>query len=136
MRKNPPRPTHGGCHEETRRAGNSDASCKLSFERRSGCLRRKAQGHLGELEAELGDIETAIGRLYPLATASDDPDYAAQLARILKSTSLLQVRTSDGGRASILVQEYAMSRKPSLARSRPGWSVTIVVLQENRNLMI
>lgn len=44
----------------------------------------KAQGHLGEVEAELGDIETAIGRLYPLAAASDDPDYAAQLARILK----------------------------------------------------
>jgi tetratricopeptide (TPR) repeat protein len=44
----------------------------------------QAQGHLGEVEAELGDIETAIGRLYPLATASDDPDYAAQLARILK----------------------------------------------------
>jgi len=42
-----------------------------------------AQGHLAEVEAELGDPETAITRLYPLAAASDDPDYAAQLARIL-----------------------------------------------------
>jgi tetratricopeptide (TPR) repeat protein len=42
-----------------------------------------AQGHLAEVEAELGQIETAIGRLFPLAMSSDDPDYAAQLARIL-----------------------------------------------------
>lgn len=43
-----------------------------------------AQGHLAEVEAELGETETAIARLKPLATTSDDPDYAAQLARILK----------------------------------------------------
>jgi tetratricopeptide (TPR) repeat protein len=42
-----------------------------------------ARGHLGEVEAELGQIETAIDRLSPLALSSDDPDYAAQLARIL-----------------------------------------------------
>jgi tetratricopeptide (TPR) repeat protein len=42
-----------------------------------------AQGHLAEVEAELGQTETAIARLYPLAISSDDPDYAGQLARIL-----------------------------------------------------
>ena len=42
-----------------------------------------AQGHLAEVEAELGEIEIALARLYPLAASSDDPDYAAQLARIL-----------------------------------------------------
>ena len=42
-----------------------------------------AQGHLAEVEADLGEPEAAIARLYPLAIASDDPDYAAQLARIL-----------------------------------------------------
>lgn len=42
-----------------------------------------AQGHLAEVEAELGEIESAVARLYSLALASDDPDYAAQLARIL-----------------------------------------------------
>jgi tetratricopeptide (TPR) repeat protein len=42
-----------------------------------------AQGHLAEVEADLGNPEAALGRLYPLAVSSDDPDYAAQLARIL-----------------------------------------------------
>jgi tetratricopeptide (TPR) repeat protein len=43
-----------------------------------------AQGHLAEVEAELGEIETAVQRLHPLAISSDDPDYAGQLARILE----------------------------------------------------
>jgi tetratricopeptide (TPR) repeat protein len=42
-----------------------------------------AQGHLAELDAALGEREAAIARLRPLALASDDPDYATQLARIL-----------------------------------------------------
>jgi tetratricopeptide (TPR) repeat protein len=42
-----------------------------------------AQGHLAEVEADLGNPEVAVTRLYPLAASSDDPDYAAQLARIL-----------------------------------------------------
>ena len=42
-----------------------------------------AQGHLAEVEADLGNPEAALARLYPLAVSSDDPDYAAQLARIL-----------------------------------------------------
>jgi tetratricopeptide (TPR) repeat protein len=42
-----------------------------------------AQGHLAEVEAELGEPDAAVARLYPLAISSDDPDYAAQLARIL-----------------------------------------------------
>ncbi len=42
-----------------------------------------AQGHLAEVEAELGHTEDAVARLSALAAASDDPDYAAQLARIL-----------------------------------------------------
>jgi tetratricopeptide (TPR) repeat protein len=42
-----------------------------------------AQGHLAEVEAELGDFDAAIARLQPLAMSSDDPDYAGQLARIL-----------------------------------------------------
>src|SRR5258706_11737230 len=42
-----------------------------------------AQGHLAEVEAQMGEIESAVARLHPLAISSDDPDYAAQLARIL-----------------------------------------------------
>jgi tetratricopeptide (TPR) repeat protein len=44
----------------------------------------QALGHLAEVEAELGEVATAVARLFPLAVSSDDPDYAAQLARILK----------------------------------------------------
>ena len=43
----------------------------------------QAQGHLAEVEAELGEVDSAISRLHSLAASSDDPDYAAQLARIL-----------------------------------------------------
>jgi hypothetical protein len=42
-----------------------------------------AAGHLSEVEAELGEVDSAISRLHSLAKSSDDPDYAAQLARIL-----------------------------------------------------
>ena len=41
-----------------------------------------AQGHFAEVEAELGKFDLAIALLIPLSTTSDDPDYAAQLARI------------------------------------------------------
>jgi tetratricopeptide (TPR) repeat protein len=42
-----------------------------------------AQSHLAEVEAELGEIESAVDRLNILVVSSDDPDYAGQLARIL-----------------------------------------------------
>jgi tetratricopeptide (TPR) repeat protein len=43
-----------------------------------------AQGHLAEVQAALGEPEAAIVRLLPLISSSDDPDYAAALARILR----------------------------------------------------
>jgi tetratricopeptide (TPR) repeat protein len=42
-----------------------------------------AQGQLAEVDAALGETAAAIARLRPLALASDDPDYAMQLARLL-----------------------------------------------------
>jgi tetratricopeptide (TPR) repeat protein len=42
-----------------------------------------AAGHLAEVDAELGDVDAAVAQLLTLALSSDDPDYAAQLARIL-----------------------------------------------------
>lgn len=42
-----------------------------------------AAGHMAEVDAELGEREIAIDRLRALAASSDDPDYAASLARIL-----------------------------------------------------
>ena len=70
-----------------------------------------AQGHLAEVEAELGDIETAIARLYPLAISSDDPDYAGQLSRIL----------ADVGRAdeSRRWRELAAARYDELVAAHP-----------------
>jgi tetratricopeptide (TPR) repeat protein len=49
-----------------------------------------AQGHLAEVEAALGRHEHAIELLRPLAEISDDPDYAAQLARILGEARRLE----------------------------------------------
>jgi tetratricopeptide (TPR) repeat protein len=43
-----------------------------------------AQGHFAEVDAELGNIEAAIARLRSFVSTCDDPDYAAQLARILQ----------------------------------------------------
>jgi len=71
-----------------------------------------AQGHLAEIDAELGETEAAIGRLIPLATSSDDPDYAAQLARIL----------SEIGRSeeSIVWRRIAASRYDELTTAHPA----------------
>ena len=49
-----------------------------------------AQGHLAEVEAELGETGSALARLHSLAASSDDPDYAAQLARILMDAGCSQ----------------------------------------------
>jgi tetratricopeptide (TPR) repeat protein len=49
-----------------------------------------AQGHLAEVEAEIGDAEDAVARLCPLAMSSDDPDYASQLARILQDLGRIE----------------------------------------------
>lgn len=56
-----------------------------------------AQGHLAEVDAALGVREAAIARLRPLAMSADDPDYAAQLARILSEAG--QAEEADHWRA-------------------------------------
>ena len=45
----------------------------------------QAQGHLAEVEAELGEFDMAVRRLVPLTISSDDPDYPAALDRILRA---------------------------------------------------
>ena len=50
----------------------------------------QAEGHLAGVEAALGDREVAIVRLTRLAGASDDPDYASQLAGILGRAGRLE----------------------------------------------
>ena len=60
-----------------------DARTSFDAARRRVPAYAPAQGHLAEVEAEVGEIESAVARLSSLAVSSDDPDYAAQLARIL-----------------------------------------------------
>jgi hypothetical protein len=43
-----------------------------------------ALGHLAMVDAALGDLGTAIDRLRRLTVSSDDPDYAASLADVLR----------------------------------------------------
>jgi tetratricopeptide (TPR) repeat protein len=49
----------------------------------------QAEGHLAEVEYELGERDGAIARLRRLASVADDPDFAAQLARMLAETDHL-----------------------------------------------
>jgi tetratricopeptide (TPR) repeat protein len=49
----------------------------------------QAEGHLAEVEYELGERNGAIARLRRLASDADDPDYAVQLARMLAETDRL-----------------------------------------------
>jgi tetratricopeptide (TPR) repeat protein len=44
-----------------------------------------ALGHLAEVDAALGNYQDAISRLRLLASSSDDPQYAASLARVLSA---------------------------------------------------
>jgi tetratricopeptide (TPR) repeat protein len=68
-----------------------------------------AQGHLGEVEAMLGNRAAALDHLRPLALHADDPYYAAQLARILaaRGTSTgARERAEAAHRRDIAVQRY------------------------------
>jgi tetratricopeptide (TPR) repeat protein len=69
-----------------------DARTSFDAARRRVPAYAPAQGHLAEVEAELGETESALARLSSLAASSDDPDYAAQLARILKDAGCAQAR--------------------------------------------
>src|SRR5262245_12668454 len=71
-----------------------------------------AQGHLAEVDADLGEPEAAIARLTPLAISSDDPDYAAQLSRILGEAGC--------SRGSAAWRRVAASRYDELISAHPA----------------
>ena len=64
-----------------------------------------AQGHLAELDAVRGETAAAIARLRPLALASDDPDYATQLARILGNAGQMEEAQTWRGQAKARYDE-------------------------------
>ena len=73
------------------RAGGSPSRAQwLSAAHRRLPAYAPAQGHLAEVEAALGETDSAIARLRPLTITSDDPDYAAQLARILSEVGRVE----------------------------------------------
>jgi tetratricopeptide (TPR) repeat protein len=71
-----------------------------------------ALGHLAEVDAALGKREAAIGRLRPLAAASDDPDYAGQLAGLLSQAGQAQEARWWRARAAARYDEL-MARHPA-----------------------
>jgi tetratricopeptide (TPR) repeat protein len=74
-----------------------------------------AQGHLAEVEADLGNPESALARLYPLAVSSDDPDYAAQLARILGEMGRNDESSVWRGRAADRYDELTATHREAFA---------------------
>jgi thioredoxin-like negative regulator of GroEL len=71
-----------------------------------------ALGHLAEVEAALGERETAIARLRPLAASSDDPDYAGLLAGFLSEAGHTQEARCWQARAAARYDEL-VARHPA-----------------------
>lgn len=72
----------------------------------------QAEGHLAEVEAAQGDCDAAITRLRRLARASDDPDYAAQLAHILGQAGRREEADMWRARAAVRYDEL-VARHPA-----------------------
>ena len=79
-----------------------------------------AQGHLAEADAALGDADAAIARLRPLTVSADDPDYAAQLARILGAAGQVDEARMWRTRAAARYGRADRSSPGGLCRSRGG----------------
>jgi tetratricopeptide (TPR) repeat protein len=67
-----------------------------------------ALGHLAEVDAALGDRQAAIDRLRPLAVSSDDPDYAASLAGVLRDAGYAEEAARWRARAAARYDELVL----------------------------
>jgi tetratricopeptide (TPR) repeat protein len=74
-----------------------------------------ALGRLAEADAALGAREAAIGRLRPLAASSDDPQYAASLARVLRAAGHRQEAREWRDRAAARYSELAQRHPQAFA---------------------
>jgi tetratricopeptide (TPR) repeat protein len=74
-----------------------------------------ALGHLAEIDAALGAHQAAIDRLRPLVSSSDDPAYAAQLARALTAAGHLREAEPWHGRAAARYHELALRHPEAYA---------------------
>jgi len=84
-----------------------------------------AQGHLAEIDAALGQTAAAIARLRPLASASDDPDYATQLARILGNTGQTEEAMTWRGKAEARYDELLARHQEAFADHAAEFWLTI-----------
>jgi tetratricopeptide (TPR) repeat protein len=84
-----------------------------------------AQGHLAEIDAALGQTAAAIARLRPLASASDDPDYATQLARILGNTGQTEEAKTWRGKAEARYDELLAHHQEAFADHAAEFWLTI-----------
>ena len=84
-----------------------------------------ARGHLAELDAALGDMAAAIARLRPLALASDDPDYATQLARILDDAGQTEEAHTWRGKAEARYDELLARHQDAFADHAAEFWLTI-----------
>jgi hypothetical protein len=74
-----------------------------------------ALGHLAEVDAALGERPAAIGRLRPLAACSDDPEYAALLAGLLREEGQTEESRQWSTRAATRYDELTMRHPAAFA---------------------
>jgi tetratricopeptide (TPR) repeat protein len=107
-------------HDDLRRAR---AWCEAAVRRLPAYV--PAQGHLAEIEAALGETAAAIARLRPLALASDDPDYATQLARILGDAGQTEDAQTWRGKAEARYDELLARHHDAFADHAAEFWLTI-----------
>lgn len=84
-----------------------------------------ALGHLAEVDAALGAHGPAIDRLRPLTVSSDDPDYAATLARVLRSAGRLQEAEQWRVTAAARYHELVARHPEAFAHHAAGFWLTV-----------
>jgi tetratricopeptide (TPR) repeat protein len=107
-------------HDDLRRAR---AWCDAAVRRLPAYV--PAQGRLAELDAALGETAAAIARLRPLALASDDPDYATQLTRILGNAGQTEEAQTWRGKAEARYDELLARHQDAFADHAAEFWLTI-----------
>jgi tetratricopeptide (TPR) repeat protein len=103
--------------------GEARAWCEAAVRRLPAYV--PAQGHLAELDAALGKQAAAIARLRPLALTSDDPDYASQLAGILRDASATEEADTWRARAAARYDELLVQHPEAFADHAAEFWLTI-----------
>lgn len=84
-----------------------------------------ALGHLAEVDAALGNPGSAIGRVRPLTVTSDDPEYAATLAGVLRSAGRLREAEQWRVIAAARYRELLARHPEAFAHHAAGFWLTV-----------